>query len=212
LTYGDGDRWEVSTAIHFENWKNTDFDVSESGLGDLFIGGKYRFLAQEKGKKVDLSVLPYILIPTGNRDKSIGDLYLFNPTDEDDISYGATLLLGKRWNRFYLSGNLGINRLESDLDYIDDTTILLGLALEYHISESLNSYFEFINNENRNRSIYPENHSCYDADTDEDIREIGAGVVWLKNRWGFKFHTGIGLSETAPDIHVSCMVNYTFAK
>jgi len=163
ITYGDGDWWEAAAASQWESWKNTDFDVDETGFGDIFLGGKLRFLKQDKGMFLDMAVMPYLLFPTGSRDKSIGDLYLFNPSDDDDFSYGANLLLGHRWKRFYLSFNIGINYVDTDKDYIESTTMLYGLAAEYHISETLNGYMEFLNNENKNKFNYPANHFCYDG-------------------------------------------------
>lgn len=211
LTYGDGNFWEVSAGTQWEYWKNTDFDVNENGIGDIFLGGKVRILGQEKGMPLDLSLMPYILIPSGDRDKSIGDLYNYNPTGDDEYSYGINLLLGRRWERFYLSGNFGLNHVDSDHDYIDEDTFFLGLTMEYQISETLTSYVEFINNENKNRYNYPQGHLCYDSDVGEDIREIGAGIGWVKDEWGVKLHVGTGMTETSPDLRVMALINRSFS-
>ncbi len=208
LTYGDGDWWEVSAGMQWEYWKNTDFNVDESGVGDLFLGGKFRLLGQDRKQVMDLSLMPYVFFPTGDHDKSIGDLYLFNPTEEDDYPYGLNLLAGRRWGRVYASLNLGINYIDSSLPYIENSTFFYGLTAEYQVSETLNTYIEFMNNENKNHFQCPACGACYDEDTDQDIREIGAGLVWLKNKWGFKFHAGVGLSETAPDFRVIGLVNF----
>lgn len=211
LTYGDGDLWEVSAGSQWEYWKNTDFDVDETGIGDIFLGGKIRFLGQNRGMPLDLSLMSYILIPTGDRDKSIGDLYNYNPTNDDEYSYGANLLLGRRWERFYLSGSIGIHHVDSDHDYIDQDTFSISLAMEYHISESLMVYGEFLNSENKNLYNYPQGHMCYDPDVDEDIRELGAGIGWVKDEWGMKFHIGTGFTETSPDVRAALLVNRSFA-
>ncbi len=221
LTYGDGDWWEVSAATHYELWENTDPfwddetnwynnsnpDVDRKDIGDVFIGGKARLLGHDRGYPLDLSVMPYVLLPTGNHAESIGDLFLFNPTDEDDYSYGLNLLLGRRLNRVYLSANIGINHVDSDLEYIEKTTFFTGLAAEYHITESLMAYAEFYNNENKNRREYP---YIEFGDTGDDMREIGAGIVGLKNKWGFKLHAATGLSDTTPDFRIVCLVNLSF--
>jgi hypothetical protein len=120
------------------------------------------------------------------------------------MSYGINLLTGKRWERFYLSANLGINYVDTDVTYSKTSSLFLGLALEYQISESLNSYIEFVNIENKNDY---DCSPCYDKTADEDRREIGLGIVWLKNYWGFKLHTGVGLTDTAPDLRVIGLVN-----
>lgn len=211
LTYGDGNFWEISAGTQWEYWKNTDFDVDETGIGDIFLGGKVRILGQEKGMPLDVSLMPYILIPTGDRDKSIGDLYNYNPTDEDEYSWGINLLLGRRWDRFYFAGNFGINHVDSDHEYIDKDTFFLGLTLEYQISETLTSYVEFISNENKNRYNYPEGHFCHDPDVGEDIREIGAGIGWVKDQWGVKLHAGTGMTETSPDLRVMALINRSFS-
>ena len=211
LTYGDGKLWEAAAAIQWERWKNTDYDVDERGFGDLFIGGKVRPLAQDRGMPLDLAVMPYILLPTGDRDASIGDLYLFNPSDDDDLSYGLNLLLGRRWDRFYLSVNLGINLVDTDLPYIEEETFLFGMALEYQVSERLNTYLEFLNNENKNRFQCEVCTACDDPDVEEDIREVGLGAVWLAGPWGFKAHIGAGMTETSPDFRLLTLINRSFS-
>ncbi|MCP4106280.1 MAG: transporter [Desulfobacteraceae bacterium] len=208
LTYGDGNLWEVAAAAHYEYWKNTDYDdVDESGIGDLFLGGKVRVLSQDKKMPFDLSLMPYIVFPTGNQDKSIGDLYRYSPSDDDEISYGANLLLGRRLKRFYFTGNIGVNYMDNDSD---SSTLFYGMAIEYQISESLNSYAEFFNSEHRNTTIYPVTSQCYDKDSTEDIRELGIGIVWLKGRFGIKLHTGFGMTATSPDIRGIALFNVGF--
>jgi hypothetical protein len=209
-TYGNGDRWELTAATIWEKWKNTDFDVEEDGIGDLFVSVKARVLCQEKEKPLDLSLMPYILLPTGDREKSIGDLYLYNPTDDDDESIGIYLLLGKRWRQVYVAANVGFNYMDSDLDYIESSSVFLGLTMEYQISECLTSYVEFFNNENKNQFQYPFGHPYYDGDADKDMREIGLGIGWLFGRFGLKVHAGAGLTETSPDFRLVTLVNVSF--
>ncbi len=220
LTYGDGNLWEVSVGSHLEYWKNTDLDADEEDTGDLFLGGKLHLVSQEKKMPLDISLMPYIVFPTGNQDKSIGDLYRYSPSDDDEVSYGANLLFGRRWKRFYFAGNIGVNYMDSDSD---SSTLFYGMALEYQVTESLNSYAEFFNSEHRNTTIYPResecdpkdskclrDSQCYDEDSTEDIRELGIGVMWLKGRWGVKLHTGFGMTSTSPDIRGIALVNLGF--
>ncbi len=208
-TYGDAIHWEIAAASHYESWKNTDYDETEKGIGDLVLSGKFAPLNPEKKFAIDFSLMPYILIPIGgDRDKSIGDLYKYSPGGDDDLSCGLNLLLGKRWDRVYLSVNLGVNYLDSSDENLKDITYFAGAAVEYQICETLNSYAEFYNNENK-LDVCPE--PCYDRDISDDIREIGAGLVWLKNKWGLKLHAGYGLSETSPDFRAMALVNRTFS-
>lgn len=211
LTYGDGKWWEASAATHWEYWENTDFDVDEKGIGDVFIGAKLHLLDQERGMPIDLSVMSYLLADiAGNRDKSIGDIYLYNPT-EDDLAYGFNLLLGLRRNPFYFAVNLGLNYVDTDLEYIEDKTLFLGLTAEYQISETITTYLEFINNENKNRENYLPSELCYDEDTEDDIRELGLGLVYVKDQWGVKVHVGMGMTSTSPDVRAMAMVNRSFS-
>lgn len=203
LTYGDGKWWEVAVASHYEHWENTDLDIEEDGWGDLFLGGKFRLSGDRAENPLDLSLMPYALIPTGARDQSIGDLYPLNPSNEDDLSYGLNLLLGRRWDRLYLTANLGIHFVDTDLD-IDRSSWLVGLAAEFQVNESLNLYAEFVNNENKRPSCCD---PCADAYPDENRREIGAGAVWLWGKWGMKLHAGAGLSDTAPDFRAIFLIN-----
>jgi hypothetical protein len=218
LTYGDGNWWEVSAATHWESWENTheywkdkDVDTDQTGIGDVFLGGKLRLLGQDRGMPLDLSVMAYTLLPSGNRDKAIGDLYLYNPTDEDDTSYGVNVLLGRQWKRSYFGANIGLNYVDTDVEHIEDKTIFWGLVFEYQVSEHFAAYTEFINTENKNRENYPTTSVCYDEDTDEDIRELGFGMVWVKGGWGFKLHGGAGLTPTSPDFRVMTSINRSFS-
>lgn len=234
LTFGNGSWWEFAVASHWESWENTDDywenkneDTKEDGIGDVFAGMKFRLLNQERGMPLDLSVMPYALIPTGDREKSIGDIYLYNPGDDDDFSYGANLLLGRRWGAFYAAVNLGMNYVDTDVEYIEDKTFFGSLTLEYQFSETMTSYIEFINNENKNRENYPKDcgnpdaypackkypdiAQCYDENTDEDIRELGLGFTYVTGQWGFKLHGGAGLSKTSPDVRGALLINRSFS-
>lgn len=211
LTYGDGDRWEVAAGTHYESWENTDFDEGESGLGDLHVGGKFRAMGQDRGQPLDLSVHPYLRIPTGNRDKGIGDLHNWSQSDDGDAGAGLDLLLGRRWNRLYASLQLGVNVLDTGDPFVDDTAFYAGLAAEYQLTESLLAYVEFFNTENKNSFACEACSPCYDPDITDDIRELGGGVVWLKGLWGLKLHVGTGLTETSPDVRVSALINRNFA-
>lgn len=203
VTYGNGELWEVAGATHFESWENSDLDIDERGLGDLFIGGKIRLLRDLP----DISIMPYALIPTGNRDKGIGDLYYLNPSPDDDLSCGLNLLIGGQVNRFYLAANLGVNYADTDKEWLDSTSVFFGLAAEYQVSESLMTYAEFINTGNKNNI---DCDTCIEEDADEDLREIGAGLVWLKDKWGIKLHAGAGLTDTSPDFKAIGLVNRNF--
>ncbi len=207
FTYGDGNLWEVSAATHFESWENTDVDVSESGIGDIFIGGKIDPLAGMEKTALDLALMPYVLIPTGGREDGIGDLYYLNPSPEDDLSLGLNLLAGVRFDRFYLTANIGINYADVDSEWMDTTSLLLGLAVEYQIAETWTSYLEFLHVGNKNDV---DCQDCYESDADEDIREVGAGVVWLKDRWAIKLHTGFGLTDTSTSFRGMVLVNRGF--
>lgn len=207
FTYGSKGLWEVAVAADWEKWKNTDFHVSEEGLGDVFIGGKARLLGREKNFPLDLSLMPYVLIPGGNHDKSIGDIYNFNPSVDEDFSYGLNLLLGRQLGRFYLAGNLGINFLDTDLSYLKSNALFAGFAMEYHISESVMAYAEFFNTENKN-DLHCD--PCYSSDENDDMRELGAGLVWIRQRWGFRVHAGTGLTDTTPNVRLLASLNRGF--
>jgi hypothetical protein len=211
LTYGDGDWWEVAAGTHYESWENTDFDDGESGLGDLHIGGKLRLAGQDRGQPLNVSLHPYFRIPTGNRDKGIGDLHRWSQSDGGDVGAGLDLLLGRRWGRFAASLQLGVNALDADDPFVDDTAVYAGLAAEYQLAESLLAYLELFTTENKNSFTCEVCSPCYDPDITDDIRELGAGVTWLKGLWGLKLHVGTGLTETSPDLRVTALINRNLA-
>ncbi len=207
LTYGDGRLFELAVATHYEMWENTDLNVDENGIGDVFVGMKLRLLGFQKDFPFDLALEPYALIATGNRDIGIGDIYYFNPSNEDDNSYGLNILFGKQFTRLYLSFNLGINFVNTDLYWIDDKSLLFGAAAEYQISETWTSYVEFLHSENKiNLSCDP----CQEAAIDEDYQLLGAGIVWIKNKWGIKLHAGTGLTDLSPSFQGMALVNRNF--
>jgi hypothetical protein len=207
LTYGDGNIWEFALSSHWEYWENTDLDMDERGIGDVFASGKFRLLGAENGMPLDLSLMPYILVPTGSRDKGIGDLYNFNPSPDDDFSYGLNLLLGGQLKRFYISANMGINFADTGITWIESSSFIVGLAGEYQICESLTSYVEFINIENK---LDFDCDPCADTYSEDDIREIGAGLVWIYNKWGFKLHAGTGFTDTSPNFRGLGLINLRF--
>lgn len=228
MTYGDGKWWEISAATHWEYWENTsDYwqdreqelnpDLDQKGTGDVFIGSKIRLLGAEKGIPLDVSLMPYILIPGNDRDKSIGDIYMFNPTnnisnptDDDNMSYGINLLLGRQLKSFYLAGNLGLNYIDGNPE-MKGSIMFLGLAVEYQFSETLSSYLEFMSVENRTEcNPCNECPDCYEPDATEDLREVGAGIIWLINKWGLKLHAGTGLSDTTPNVRGLVLINRNF--
>jgi hypothetical protein len=212
LTYGDGDWWEASVATHLERWKNTDFDHTESGLGDLYLGAKFRVLGQDRGGPLDLAMNPYLLIPTGDRDQEIADLYRWVQTDDGKPAWGLDLLLGRRWDRFYASVQLGVNVLDTDDEFVDDTALYYGIAAEYQLTESLLAYLEFFSTQNKNSFTCEVCSPCYDPKIGRDIRELGGGVAWLRGPWGFKAHLGTGFTETSPDVRVSVLINRGFGR
>ena len=207
FTYGDGRLWELAVATHYEMWENTDLDVDENGIGDVFVGMKLRALGLQKDFPFDLTLEPYALIATGNRDVGIGDIYYFNPSDEDDNSFGLNILIGKQLARVYLSVNLGVNHVSTDLYWIDDLSLLVGAAAEYQISETLTSYVEFLHSENK---INLSCDSCQEVAIDEDYQFLGAGIVWIKNKWGIKLHLGTGLTDLSPSFQGMALLNRNF--
>lgn len=209
LTFGNGDLWELTATTHWEYWKNTDYDIEAKGYGDVFFGGKLLLLSQEKENPLDIAIQAFALTPSENREKSIGDLYLYNPTEEDVQSNGFHILLGKRWEKNYLVGNLGLNNTDTQKDYIKKDSNFYGITLERHLDEERMFYVEFINHENKNRL---ENTFCYgcDNDVDQPIRELGMGCVRLLDTWTLKYHVGVGLTKTSPDFRLFILINYNF--
>ncbi|PIF02945.1 MAG: hypothetical protein CR990_00330 [Desulfococcus sp.] len=219
---GDGDWWEAGIATHWEFYENTDayfdgqdVDTSRSAMGDIFIGGKIRLLGQDqdqfpdqdRGQGIDLSLMPYVLLPTGERDRGIADLYRFVQTDEDHPAWGLNLLLGRRFDQLVLNLNIGLNYMETDDPDKDEMVRFVALAAEYQVKETLTAYLEFVDIENKDEFNCADCSPCYDPDAGDDIREIGVGMDWLKNFWGFKLHLGIGLTDTSPDWRVVALVN-----
>ena len=223
LTVGDGKWWSLAAATHWERWENTHeywddkylngkkVDTEKDGTGDIFLGGKLYLLSQERGMPLDLSIMPYMLISGGNRDKSIGDLYRYSATENDDPAYGGNLLLGRQFGPLYIAGNVGISHAKNDDPDAEENTLFLGLTLEYQIAESVTSYAEIVNVEHKNISVYDESSPCYDEDSDEDIRELGLGIAWVGGQWGVKLHLGAGLTETSPDVRAALLINRTFS-
>lgn len=67
------------------------------GLGDLLLGIKWRFLADEKSQ-MQLGVYPQVLLPTGNQRRGLG---------EGQAAYILPFLVQKGWEKWTLYGNVG---------------------------------------------------------------------------------------------------------
>ncbi|PIE71574.1 MAG: hypothetical protein CSA22_01740 [Deltaproteobacteria bacterium] len=210
ISAGNGTHWQLAAATHWERWKNTDFDNDEDGFGDLFVGGSYQMLHADAGHLLDLSLGAHLLVPTGDRDKAIGDLFLFNATDTDDTVAGVNLRIGKSWGDLRLTADLGANKVHAKDEALKDNSWTFGAAAAYTVSDHLTVYTEVFNHHHRNRETPSSDSSCYDPDRKDDIREIALGAFWSQKNWGFKTQIGAGISETSPDMRVMASVNHAF--
>jgi len=70
INYGllENDQWKIEFPVLY---LDSDEHGSHSGMGDLLLGWKYRFL-EEKDRQFMASIYPQLLIPTGNEGLGLG--------------------------------------------------------------------------------------------------------------------------------------------
>jgi hypothetical protein len=72
LSYGINDRMQISLSVPYVASQDSEIaGVSDSGLGDIILGGKYRFTESGIGMP-GFAVAPYIQLPTGDEDGLLG--------------------------------------------------------------------------------------------------------------------------------------------
>ncbi|UCG79316.1 MAG: transporter [Nitrospirota bacterium] len=104
-------------------------DESESGLADIELGVRWKFLENEQ---ISLAIKPFFILPTGDEEKGLGT---------GELSYGATLIATKEIGELELHANLGLTHYEYKDDLVADESrsdiFHISLAVASEISEQL---------------------------------------------------------------------------
>ncbi|MBC2717479.1 MAG: hypothetical protein HF978_19400 [Desulfobacteraceae bacterium] len=115
-------KFEINGAL---NLLFVDFDHrdSESGLSDLYVGGKYNFYDE----KTKMSAGGYITLPIGSED-----------VGQDNFNYGIYCALRHPVNnKVVITGTAGLSIIEHPWSSDDETSIALGGGCIYAESEQL---------------------------------------------------------------------------
>ncbi|MBN2563985.1 MAG: transporter [Phycisphaerae bacterium] len=131
LAYGLAPNVEVGVGFGGQLEKRTELlddgceeDVDESGIGDLEIGAKWRFI-EECPLGARHALAPSVKFPTADDDKGLGS----GETDYD-LAWIASWSLGEKAG---LHLNAGYSWVGGD----DDDVVHGGLALDYQLSEAV---------------------------------------------------------------------------
>ncbi len=135
--------FSLGSTIDGRDWSFTKEEKSQS-FEDVSIEASYAVIKKERW---GLSLIPELYIPTGDKDKFIGD---------DGIGYGLTLAYEKRFNAWQLAMNLGYR-------YSPNAELGEGLDIDYRnrINTSIGAIFRlykdklFLNTEIRKFWMLP---------------------------------------------------------
>ncbi len=146
------------------------------GLGDTLVGIKWRFLEEEE-RRPQLAFYPQAVLPTGNRNKGLGD---------GDPSYLIPLVGQKSWGKWTLYGNLGytIQTAKQSRNFWYS-----GAVLNRDISERLKLGLELFGNSKK------------EVDGQSDIAFNVGGQFILSDRYRLLFSAGRSLLE-GPSLSV----------
>ncbi len=117
-----GNNLDFGSTLSGRDWAFTQEDKS-SGIEDISIEASYDLVKKERW---GLALIPELYIPTGDKDKFIGD---------DAVGYGLTVAYEKRFEAWQLAMNLGY-RYSPDAE-------LSGLSIDYRnrVNTSIGAIF-----------------------------------------------------------------------
>ncbi|WP_164926850.1 transporter [Chlorobaculum tepidum] len=134
ISYGVAKRMDVIVTLPYQWYQHRQGQLvtdDESGIGDMTVELKWRFLENEKSG-LSLAVKPGISLPTGDADRGLGT---------GRVTGGAVLIATKEFGALTLHANAGYHRNAYALD-ADDAACNkdiwnASLAGEYAFSEKL---------------------------------------------------------------------------
>jgi hypothetical protein len=120
-----------------------DGDGTASGVGDLLLGVKWRFLNNERSQ-FQLGTYPQVLMPTGDHTRGLG---------QGGSAFVLPLIAQKNWDKWTLYGNVGYwwQAGAENRDYI-----YAGAVLEREINERLTLGVELFGNSPKERGCRSE--------------------------------------------------------
>ncbi len=127
ITLGLTEFMQVSLTIPYVFNQSTEAPIEKDGLGDIILGGKYRFREGETG---NLAIAPYVQLPVGNEDAGLG---------ADDWGVGIRGIYDRKINENTLfTANLGYAYQPSeDLAQIEiEHSILFGVGIVYDMPDT----------------------------------------------------------------------------
>jgi hypothetical protein len=162
INYGMAPDLQVTAALGVEFERGAEND---SGVGDIEVGVKYRFLHQQEGSWVpDVAFYPSIGLPTGAQRFSEGRVNAFLPLWAQK-DFGD-------WSTFG-GGGYAVNPGDGNRDYW-----LFGVAITRQVTDRLNVGAE----------IY---HQTPDVQSGESATGLGLGMTYdLNDRWALMASAG----------------------
>jgi hypothetical protein len=162
ISYGMARDLQVTTALGVEFERGAEND---SGVADIEVGAKYRFLHQREGSWIpDIAFYPSIGLPTGARRFSEGRVSAFLPlwAQKDKGEWSA-----------FGGGGYAVNPGDGNRDYW-----LFGVAITRQVNDRLKFGAE----------IY---HQTPEVSDGESVTGMGLGLTYaLNDRWAFLASAG----------------------
>ena len=200
--YGFTDDWEFGLDIPYKDW-NTDNSIlfpnmtmtdSESGIADLHLWTKYRFV-KESEKKFGAAGGVNIKLKNGDVNKGLGtDKYEVMPFLVATYKYRAPLLFGARVGYNIVGEPVGV-KWSNELYY--------SVWTRYAMNEQLGIVGEVNGNTVR---VGNGTGNCADA------VEVDGGITYgISSNVGFVAGAGFGITDNAPDWRFFVAVKTEFA-
>jgi len=177
LKYGIIDNWEVGADIPYLNISPDEGD-SQSGIGDMNIWTKYRFISEDKDN-FGLAAGLNVKLATGDEDEGLGS----GETDFMPFIMGTI----KPSDQIVLGAKVGYDII-GEPDGVDVDNEWLGTIWGgYMLKPNVGLVAELYGNTQKGK----------------DPLAIDAGVTYgITENAGFVFGAGAGLNDAAPDWHV----------
>lgn len=182
LTYGLVKDVEVGIAFGGQIAETTH---RESGIGDLGIGAKWRFL-ESSSMGARHALVPIVKLPTADERKGLGS----GETDYD-LTWIVSWALGERMGLHYNLGYTWIGGFEKNL-------VHYGIALDYQLAGPVQWVGE----------VYAENEATRIQDADA---ACNTGLRWLPtDALMLDVAAGTRIHGDAPDITLTMGMTYSF--
>lgn len=187
LTTGITQTWDIQLGAQLylrQRFESGSFSERQSGVGDVYVRTKWRFLSNEY---VSIAILPYVKIPTSSG--GVGN---------DHVEGGIAL----PWETYVLGGFLTINSMIDVARLRNETNDAYGTYTSFSTAAT-KTFTRFL-------SLYAEGNAYKSPGVDWVAMLGGGAYLSFSDRFGIDLAVYRGLNRQAPDWNPVVRVNYGF--